>query len=417
MSRRLREESGFALVPVIFLLLMMLMMGFALLSTTDSQSDVSRREHTRESSFNLAESALTAHAAQLGRSWPTTSAAPTSCDPSSTNTACPQATAVTGGYTATDYGAVCSSSPTTPAWQTTVRDNLSSNEQFWTTAVNSRNQYDANGDGVVWLRATATVRCHDVSVVALVSHSIVPIAFSNNAVTANFIQTSNQGKKVIIDTLGTYAQPPSARPGAAAQPGAVVARCSGMTQAQCLKYDASKGQIQPPAARTDTTVSTTALSSTQLASLERQASAAGTYWPNANGSCPTTAAQLASVGGAPVVVKGPCAVTLGSNNTVNSGSSPGALVIEQGTFSISGNATFYGLIYMANQQGSSGTVLNIQGNGLVQGVVSVDGLGGVTAGSSKTNLIYDPRAATLLKGETGAAIAKNSFRVLAQGTP
>jgi hypothetical protein len=41
----------------------------------------------------------------------------------------------------------------------------------------------------------------------------------------------------------------------------------------------------------------------------------------------------------------------------------------------------------------------------------------VLAGSSSTNLIYDPRAASLLRGDAGAALEKSSFRVLPQNTP
>ncbi len=417
MTQRLRQESGFMLVPVLFMLLFMLGVGFALLSEVDTQADVSRRERTRESSFNLAEAALTAQAVPLGRTWPTSTSAPASCDPTSTASGCPQASAVAGGYTATDYGASCASSPSTPVWQTTVRDNAAGGEQYWTTAVNSRAAYDANNDAVVWVRSTATVRCHDVSIVALVSRSASSISFSKNAITANWVTTSNQGRKVIIDTLGAYAQPPSLRPpaGSAAQPGAVLARCSGMTDAQCLTYQSGKGQIQPPAVRVDRTASSSALTATQLQSLERQASAAGTYWPNATGTCPTTAAQLTSVGGAPVVVKGPCNITI-SGGSINSAANPGALVIENGTLTLTGNATLYGLIYMVNQQGSAASLLNVQGTAALQGAVAVDGFGGVTLGSSKTNLIYDPRAANLLSGDAGAAVNKNMFRVLPRGT-
>jgi len=62
-------------------------------------------------------------------------------------------------------------------------------------------------------------------------------------------------------------------------------------------------------------------------------------------------------------------------------------------------------------------VITITGNGTIQGVIAVDGLGGVTVGSSKTNLIYDSRATSLLRGSSGAALNKNSFRILPQGTP
>jgi hypothetical protein len=188
-----------------------------------------------------------------------------------------------------------------------------------------------------------------------------------------------------------------------------------MTDVQCLGYQSGKGQIQPPAVRVDRTASPSALGTSQLQSLERQAAAAGTYWPNGTGTCPTTTAQLSSVGGAPVVVKGPCNITI-SGGTINSSASPGVLVIENGSLTLTGNTTFYGLIYMVNQQGSWVSVLSIQGNAAVQGALAVDGLAGVTLGSSKTNLIYDPRAANLLSGDSGAAINKNTFRVLPKGT-
>jgi hypothetical protein len=72
---------------------------------------------------------------------------------------------------------------------------------------------------------------------------------------------------------------------------------------------------------------------------------------------------------------------------------------------------------MVNQQGSSGTVVSTGGNASIQGIVAVDGDGGVVAGSSKTNLIYDSRAASLVRGDSGATLDKSSFRVLPQNTP
>ena len=54
---------------------------------------------------------------------------------------------------------------------------------------------------------------------------------------------------------------------------------------------------------------------------------------------------------------------------------------------------------------------------IIYGSVNIDGAGGITAGSSKTNLVYDPRGVGLLKGSTGAAVNKGSFRVLPPSTP
>ena len=53
----------------------------------------------------------------------------------------------------------------------------------------------------------------------------------------------------------------------------------------------------------------------------------------------------------------------------------------------------------------------------VQGSAIVDGAGGVLAGGSKTNFIYDARAIGLLKGSTGAAINRGTIRNLPGSTP
>lgn len=416
MRKNFRDQSGFALIPVLALMIAMFGLSLGLIAEVEGQQRQSSYERIRESSFNLAEAALGAETVALGRSWPSGSSSPTTCNPSSTSSSCPQNSSVSGGYTTPDYTQVCASSSSTPAWQTTVRDNVSG-EQYWTPAVDSRGQYDGASfsDGTVWVRATAFVRCNKTSIVALVSRSVISMDFPSNVITANWFATSNQGKKVIVDTLGAYAEPPSIRPGPASQPSPLVVRCAGLTPAQCLSYDASKGQVQPPTARTDPTISSSTLSASQLQTLEQQASAAGTLWTT--GNCPSAGSSLSSVNGAPVVIQGPCDVSINLNTIVNSATSPGALIIENGTLSVGGNAVVYGLVYAVNRQNSTGSVITVSGNGTIQGVIAIDGPGGITAGSSKTNVIYDPRAATLLKGSSGAAVNKNFFRLLPQNTP
>jgi Tfp pilus assembly protein PilX len=412
MTSRLREERGIALVQTLLLTLLMLALAIGLVAGVQSQLTQSGHERKRESSFNLAEAALNAQMAQLARAWPTSSAP--SCDPTSTSSVCPTPATISNAYSGGDYSTACSSSPSTPAWQTTIRDNAAG-ERYWTTAVTSRASYDANADGAVWVRSTGTASCLPVSTVALASRTVTPIEFPNNVVSANWFATSNQGRKVIVDTLGSYAQPPSVRPGPAGKAAKLSVRCAGMTRPQCLNYPAGKGQVQPDTATVDSGASTSAISATQLLSLERQAKAAGTYW--AAGTCPSGAASLSSVNGAPVVIVGPCDISIGGNTQVNSAATPGVLVIENGTFSLGGTSNFYGTVYAVNQQGSTGTVVSIHGNASIQGIVAIDGGGGVTAGSSKTNLIYDPRAATLVRGDAGARFDKSSFRVLSRGTP
>jgi hypothetical protein len=311
------------------------------------------------------------------------------------NTGCPEASAIGGGYTVGDYGVACPTDTSIPAWRTEVRD--SQGEQYWTSAILSRQAYDYNGDGVVWIRSEATAKCHTVAMVTQVSSSQTPIAFPTNVITANKFATNNQGKKVIVDTLGSGGQ---------AAP--IVARCSGLTTAQCLAYPADKGQVQPPAVRADSSASSTTLSTAQLASLQAQAQASGSYY-----TCTSVPSQLTSpANGAPVYIKGPCAISVSGNSQINTSAKPGALIIENGSITLGGTVNFYGLLYLVNKQNSNNYIVSIGGNAQIYGVVSVDGLGGVLAGSSKTNLVNDPRAAGLLKGSSGARANKNSFRII-----
>ena len=400
MTRRLRDETGATLIAAVLIVFGMLAFGLAMLAAADTQSKTSARERTREASFNLGEAALNAQALQLTRGWPTATSNTPSCVPTSTHATCPTGSAIANGYATGDYAATpCASSPSTPAWRTSVYD--SQGETYWTQSLVGRPNYDFNGDGALWIRSEATTRCHTVAVVSQVSQSLIPIAFPNNVVTANWFETSNQGRKVIVDTLGS-----------GGQPAGVVARCSGLSTAQCLNYQASKGQVQPPAVRADSSASPNTLSDTQLAALEAQALASGSYIAG----CPTSVAQLSSpANGAPVYVKNcPSGITVGGTTVINSATKPGALIIETGTISFGGTSNFYGLLYMVNKGGVGHPtpVVTISGNAQIYGVVSVDGNGGIRAGSSKTNLINDPRAVSLLRGSSGARLNKNTFRVV-----
>lgn len=396
MRTNLRNESGSTLIAAVLIVLGMLAFGMALVAQADTQSQTSAKERTRESSFNLAEAALNAQLLQLTRVWAANNGMPLQCDPTVNSSRCPEPSAIGNGYTAGDYGTPCVTDPTIPAWRTQVRD--SQGEQYWTSSyLTTRAQYDANGDGAVWIRSEATAKCHTIAMVTQVSSSTVPIAFPSNVITANHFATNNQGKKVIVDTLGS-----------GGQPAPIVARCSGMSTAQCLNYPANKGQVQPPAVRADTSSSSNTLTTSQLAALEAQAVAAGSYY-----SCTSVPSQLTSpASGAPVYIKGPCNISVTGNSQINTQAKPGALIIENGTISLGGTVNFYGLLYAVNKQNSNGFVVSIGGNAQIQGIVSVDGMGGVLAGSSKTNLVNDPRAVGLLRGSSGARANKNTFRVV-----
>jgi Tfp pilus assembly protein PilX len=100
--------------------------------------------------------------------------------------------------------------------------------------------------------------------------------------------------------------------------------------------------------------------------------------------------------------------------------------------SLGGGATYYGLIYMANQQCADfndPAVLNINGNAQVKGAVAVDGHGGVSIGqaSGSSNctitganldcptIVFDPNAVAQVSAAGAAGLVQNTWRELAPG--
>ena len=75
--KRLRDdERGMVIVTAVMLLMIMVAIGLAVLSQVDTQTTQSRKERERESSFNLAEAALSAQTFVLGRRGTGTAAIP-----------------------------------------------------------------------------------------------------------------------------------------------------------------------------------------------------------------------------------------------------------------------------------------------------------------------------------------------------
>ena len=394
MIRRLRDESGIALVTVILLSVLMLSMGLALLAVTDQQSSVSAKERVQESTLTLAEGALNAQANLIGGSWPTgTTTAFQTCTQASTSASCPDATNLLNNFTSKDFttgGAAAS-------WSLSVRDNGLGNF-YDDSATASQPAYDASGpsgtpDGMLWLRASAQLRGNTRTVVALVRSYSLGQTFPRGVVTAGKFRTSNNGKKVIVDTGN----------GAGIQ-----VRCTGAPGrgSACLDYVQDKGQVWPDIYQADTTIPS-AMTSSEVDAMKTQAQAAGTYYA----TCPATVPSGRIV----FVETGPC--TIASNTQVNSPSSPGMLIVKGGTtaplVSLGGTANFYGIIYVVNANGLTGfNVVDIGGNAQVQGAVVVDGAGGVTAGSSKTNIVADQNVWGLVASIGNAVVVANTWREL-----
>ena len=241
------------------------------------------------------------------------------------------------------------------------------------------------------------MQCQVVSLVTLVTRQVVALSFPQNAVTANWFDTTNNGNKVIVDTQGKESQPAG-----------VSMRCSGFTgtaaeiEEKCKKY--RPGQVNPDTTKVAPSPSVT-MTASQLESLKKQAEGAGTFY--AAGKCPSGLPV-----GTVVYVEGPCEVSGGSNEVANTEAKPGFLVIANGTFSMGGTATFYGVVYLTNRQESSSALVSLHGNSHLIGAITIDGNGGVEFGSSKENLEFNSKAIKELKTYVGATPTRNTFREL-----
>ena len=408
-SPRIHDDQGWAVLTAIALMTIMIGLGLATLSMVDTQQEADMRQRVGESRFNLTEAVLTSQAFGLARRWPMGSSAtqlmPVSCtgnlaSPAApADTRCPDPSSLASTFTGVDYGQGAT-------FTTEVRDNTTSPQavcpvgppaataDFYDPAsIPNQARWDSNCDGKMWVRADATVKGKTRTVVALVRADLQAVGFPRKTVVAGKIGTSNNGNKTIIDTDGYAGQ-------AAAEPGGVSLRCSASAGAACNATNMSKGQISPPIIEYDYP-STNVLDPATLALLKEQAQAAGTYYA----TCP------GSLTGAVVWVEaGACAY--GANGVANTSAQPGVVVIANGSLSISGNYTYYGVVYALNEQASTGYCVTTQGTSQIVGAVFVDGSCGVMAGSSKENIVYDQKAGGITKVAGDGAIIRNTWREL-----
>jgi Tfp pilus assembly protein PilX len=391
-SRRLARQDGSAVVTAMLVTVIMMMLGLVTYAGVDVQTHQSAVERNRESSFNLSEGGLQQQGYVLGHNWPATaSTAYGDCTFTATaaNTpagTCPQPPNLadatgTGSFTQADYREGVQ-------WKTTVRDNPGLTENY-TAAVLTAPSYDANGDNKLWVRASATVRGRTRSLVALLKRARFTEPFPRNAVTAGSLAITNSGNKTFIDATGSQ----------------VVVRCTASGSA-CVDQPRDV-QIEPNAVVREP-ATPPAMSAAQIERFKRAAQTASV--PRYFDSCPS-AAQLT---GPVVFIDLPPGTGCSYNNvTVNAEGAPGIIVMPRGTLSFKG--IMYGLLYLANQQGSSGDVLTLQAGSEVIGGVSVDGAGrllvGAASGNRKT-ITYDPGAFNSLQTFGTAGLVQNTWREL-----
>jgi len=416
-TRDLRGEEGSVLLSAVVLLSIMLTIGLASFAIADNGQQRAREQRERETSLNLAEAVLSSQGFILAQTWPGSSAAqatmPDKCTQLTAGTQCPDPNTIAAANSSAPAAAIFTSVDASAdvTWETRIRDNSGqladafdyASADASQTATNAQSamtytcptgcRWDANGDLKLWVQARAIVRGRPRNLVALLAREQFAEAFARNTVTAGGFETSNNGNKTIIDASGSQ----------------VVVRCT-TPSAPCTDYEPGKGQILPATVVRDA-ATPPAMSSAQVARFKSAAQSANpsTYYT----SCP------ASLAGAVVFIDlpaGAAGCSNANNATYNSAAAPGIVIMPRGTLEM--KSTFYGLVYMANDQASSGTVLTLGANAELHGGIAIDVLGRLDAGQasgSRPTITFMPNAFDSLATYGTTGLVQNTWRELGAG--
>jgi Tfp pilus assembly protein PilX len=398
LKTRLIDARGSALVPALLIMGVMLTSGLALLALTEGNQRDSRREREREATFQLAEGVLNAQIYRLSTQWPSADSTDglypaVGCTATSVEQGCPNGTSVQANFSGPDYTRGV-------GWKVQVRDNSSAAANHYTEAImgagtGSTLPRDFNGDNFVWARAEATVAGHKRVLVALVEAENTTLNFPRAAVVAGKFATTNKGNKVIIDTNGGANNYTA---------GDVIVRCDPATA--CAMYERGKGQIEPDTVK-GVVNQPNAVSPEALETLRQRAIAEGNYIADGD---PCPGSLQGDQPGEIVFIENSNGCSYQGNAVWNTKEKPGFLVIGKGTIYLLGTTNFYGVIYHANTDNSSNTLVDLNGNTQVIGAIAIDGAGGLMAGSSKENVVYDPNVILGLTAFGTASIVQNTFR-------
>jgi hypothetical protein len=406
MREKLAEERGNVLVTAILLMAVMLSVGIAVASTVDTQTSQSRKERERESTFNLAEAALSAQTFILGRRGTGTSTNPypsTGCPSATMDYFCPSTDTLMRSYTG-DASQVDFGAGSDTAWRTDVLDDADASGtpvRFWDDSYlgdSNWPRYDADGNRHVWVRSEATVRGHERAIVAWVKIEDRIVSFPRYAVLSGYLHGKNSGGhggRPLVNSTGSLG---------------IAVRCNAPPQSTCIDLNPTKGpQLQPPGNYQLTYPNSTAIGADELAALEDMAKANGTWYA----TCPS------NPNGDVVYVKdaGTCRYTNsapaapGGGKCCNTAANPGLYIVERGSVDFGGNIEFWGVIYNANLDNSSNErLVETSGTAAVHGGVLVDGSGGVYAGSSGDNIVYNAFSFDDIKAVGTAGVVQNTWR-------
>jgi hypothetical protein len=404
MTKNLAEERGNVLVTAILLMAIMLSVGMAVASTVDTQTTQSRKERERESTFNLAEAALSAQTFILGRRGTGTVTNPypaVGCPASANDYFCPSNAnlmkSYTGDATQVDFG-----SDTT--WRTDVLDDADSSGtpvRFWDDSylgIANWPRYDRDNNRHVWVRSEATVRGHLRAIVAWVKIEDRIVSFPRYAVLSGFLRGDNSGGhggRPLVNSTGSLG---------------VAVRCNQPPQSSCIDLNPTKGpQLQPPGNYQLRYPNTAAIGGDDLSALEDMAKANGTWYDTCPANPNGDVVYVKNAGSCEYQNNAPAAP--GASVCCNTQANPGLFVLERGTVEFSGNIEFWGVVYHANLDNSSNErLVETSGTSAIRGGVLVDGNGGVYAGSSGDNIVYNAFAFDDIKAVGTAGVVQNTWR-------
>ena len=379
---RMSDERGWALVSSVLVLGILVALTLPLISLVDNQTRQSVNERKSESSFNLAEAAFDVAVFAVGSEWPSVeaNAYPDACTSESLSARCPDPGLLSQAFAGADYS--------DPRWSVQFRDDTEGDQYYDAARVADNLTYDANGNDMMWVRADGRASGRDRTIVALVKRQVRVEDFPRNAITAGWFETTNNGNKRLVDTKG-----------GAAQPGPVAVRCNSGNNPKCLDY--RPGQVQP-----EVTIPSyegpSVIEPDVLDRLREAAKSSGTYYTT---TCPS------SPRGRLVFIENASCGWAGGGSA-NTKDAPGMLVMANGTVDFGGGMTYYGLVYAANLQGSTGTLVRTRGAATIYGSIAIDGDGGYAAGSNGDNLVYDEAIFPLVNSFGGAVTVHNTWREL-----
>jgi len=430
----LRRQDGSALITALMVILVMLPIGMALLAIVDTQARNSDSERTRDRAFNLADSALTSAAFNLGRyQWPASPrSAPSNTGSTGTAAQCGLASYGATLGAATNPGSATArlqpnlnasyddSAYTGATWQINVCDDdpFGAGPTVWKDGLLLQQNYDVNDNQLVWVRAEAKVGTRRRVIAALVRAKQTAALSSKYGLMTGRMNSEVSNTLGSILTGGLVGDVATAllqtQPLVAADPSHTTSPpTSGITALRCGALDgcltgtlAGLGSLAAfdavvTGGKLVQATSTSATSAATIEQLKQQAINSNTYVATSPGAesptdpppCTIPAAANAStvvyidvVGttGPPHGVGGRgdryCLLDVSGNPAYK------ALVIANGRVVVRGNntangGTFTGLIYALNQQreqlGDAATptreVIRIDRGAHVRGGVAADG--------------------------------------------